>query len=289
MITRLTVAIVPLMLAAVPAAAQEVGPSSPQGSDSPDFGGGSSITVGGGAVYMPDYEGSDHYRVTGAPLVIGSVKGFNFQVIGNRFSADLIPSHHGDRWDFQAGPVALWDFNRSTVSQIDDPRVRALGKRSSSIELGGYVGLARVGVITSPYDRLSVSLSYRKGVSGAQRGGVLTPSITYITPLSRKVAVGLFGSAERAERGYARAYFDVDAAGSAASGLPQFSTRGGWKNWSFGGFATVAVTGDLLHGFKLMAGGTYKKLMNDFADSPIVSVAGDKGGWLAGAGMAYTF
>jgi outer membrane scaffolding protein for murein synthesis (MipA/OmpV family) len=49
------------------------------------------------------------------------------------------------------------------------------------------------------------------------------------------------------------------------------------------------VTGDLLHGFKLVAGGTYKRLLNDFADSPIVSIAGDRNQWVGGAGIAYTF
>jgi len=279
----------PALLLATPAFAQDTGapppPAAPQQLDT----GKDTVTIGAGAVYMPDYEGADHSGFSAVPAVIGSVSGFNFQLIGNRFSADLIPNKPGPNWDLQAGPVVVLDLNRSLLSYIDDPRVRALGKRDRSLEVGGYVGIGKTGVITSQYDQLSVSVSYRKGVTGAQRGAIWSPTINYLTPLSRKAAVGLFASAEHVDRDYGRAYFDVDAAGSLASGLPQFNTRGGWKSWTAGGFATVALTGDLLHGFKLVAGGTYKRLLNDFADSPIVSIAGNRNQWLGGAGIAYTF
>lgn len=281
-------ALLPALLVASPALAQNTGTPPPSGPESIDTGK-DSVTIGAGAVYMPDYEGADHYQISGAPLLVGQVSGFSFQLIGNRASADLIPDRSKSGWDFQAGPVAVLDLNRSVRSHIDDVRVRALGKRDSSVELGGYVGIGKTGVITSAYDKLSLSISYRKGISGAQRGALWSPTINYLTPVSRKAAVGLFASAEHADRDYGRAYFDVDAAGALASGLPQFTTRGGWKSWTTGGFATVALTGDLLHGFKLVAGGSYQRMLNDFADSPLVSVAGNRGQWLGGAGLAYTF
>src|SRR3546814_4584311 len=65
---------------------------------------------------------------------------------------------------FQAGPIAVVNFNRSSTKSIDDPRIKALGKVDTAIELGGYVGIGKTGVITSPYDKLSVSLSYRHDV-----------------------------------------------------------------------------------------------------------------------------
>ena len=76
---------------------------------------------------------------------------------------------------------------------------------------------------------------------------------------------------------------------SLASGLPRFTTRKGWKNYSLGALATVSLTGDLLHGLKLVGGGTYTRLLNDFGRSPIVSIAGDRSQWQGVAGLAYTF
>jgi outer membrane scaffolding protein for murein synthesis (MipA/OmpV family) len=275
-------------LLSTPAFAQNTGGTPPGGPEQIDTDK-DTVTVGGGGIYVPEYEGSDRYIVSGAPLVIGSVSGFNFSVVGNRASVDLIPDGKGPTWDFQAGPLVALDLNRSTKSQISDLQVRALGKRDMSIEAGGFVGIGKTGVFTSPYDKLSLSVSYRKGFTGAQRGGIFSPTINYLTPVSHKAAVGFLVSAERVERAYGRAYYDVSAAGSLASGLPQFTTRGGWKSWTAGGFATYALTGNLLHGVKLIAGGTYTQLLNDFADSPIVSIAGNKSQWLGAAGVAYTF
>ncbi|WP_299421800.1 MipA/OmpV family protein [Sphingomonas bacterium] len=273
-----------LVLAATPALAQDAPPSPPPLDTSGDH-----VTIGAGGVYLPDYEGSDHYVFRGAPGAIGSIGGFAFTIAGNRASIDLIPNPTGPKWDIQAGPIAVVNFNRSSLKGIDDPRIRALGKRSTAIEVGGFVGIGKTGVVTSDYDSLNFSVSYRKGVSGAHRAGIWSPTINYLTPLSTKAAVGVFASAEYADRGYGKAYFDVDAAQSLASGLPVFSTRKGWKDYSLGALATVAITGDLLHGFKLVGGGTYTRLLNDFAASPVVSIAGDRSQWMGVLGLAYTF
>ena len=285
---RLVLLFAPALFIAAPAFAQDVGTPGPSGPETIDTDK-DSVTIGVGAVTMPDYEGAGHSGFSAAPLAIGQVSRFAFQLVGNRLSIDLIPNKPGPSWDFQLGPVAVLDLNRAHLSYIDDRRVRALGKRDASIEVGGFAGIGKTGVFTSPYDRLSLSVSYRKGVTGAQRGAIWSPTINYITPVSRKAAVGLLASAEHVDRDYARTFFDVDAAGSLASGLPQFRTRAGWKNWTVGGFATVAVTGDLLHGFKLIAGGTYSRMLNDFADSPLVSIAGNRNQWLGSVGVAYTF
>ena len=118
---------------------------------------------------------------------------------------------------------------------------------------------------------------------------MIQPSISYYTPLSTKAAIGIFGSAEKVEREYGRTYFDVRPQDVAASGLPAFRTRGGWKNWSLGAIGTYSLTGNLLKGFKIVAGGTYVRMLNGFADSPLVSVAGSRNQWLGAVGLAYTF
>ncbi|WBH17935.1 MipA/OmpV family protein [Sphingomonas radiodurans] len=248
------------------------------------------ITVGVGVGYLPDYEGSDDYQFTPVPAAVGTIDGVNFSILGNRASADLIPGQPGPTWDIQAGPIGVLNFTRSNRQGIDDPRVRRLGERDTAIELGGYVGIGKTGVITSPYDKLSVSVSYRHDVSGVHESGIWQPTINYLTPLSRKAAVALFGSAERVETKYIRTYYNVGPAQSVASGLPTYTIgRGGWKSWTIGGMGAYSLTGDLLKGLKLVAGGTYRKLINDIADSPLVSVAGSRNQWLGVVGLGYTF
>lgn len=275
------------LLVAAPAAAQtsEV-PAAPPPSNG-DFG--DSITVGVAAAAVPEYEGSDKYDIVPAPAAIGTVAGLPFQLLGNRLSVDLIPNRPGPGIDFQLGPIAVLNLNRTSTRGIRDDRVAALGKLDTGIEVGAYVGLGKVGVITSDYDRLSVSVSYRQDVNGASKGAVWQPSVSYLTPLSTKTAVGLFFTADRADNDYAGYYFSVNAAQATASGLPAFQARSGWKSYTIGALGTISLTGDLLHGFKLVAGGTYKRMLNDFADSPVTSIAGDRNQWLGAVGLAYTF
>lgn len=279
-----------LVCGAAPAMAQDAASAVPVGNDqlAADLGK-DSVTIGAGAAYLPDYDGSNDYRIVPAPLVIGSVGGFNFSVLGNRASIDLIPNRLGQSIDLQFGPVGVLNFDRSNLKSIDEPSVRALGKRKTTLELGGYAGIGKTGIITSPYDRLSASVSYRQGVSGAHRSYIWQPSVTYLTPLSRTAAVGLFGSAQYAGQGYAETYYSITPTQSLASGLPAYNARKGWKNYAVGGFATVSLTGDLLHGFKLAAGGTYTRALNDFGYSPIVRLRGSKNQFLGAVGIAYTF
>ena len=265
-------------LAAAPALAQDSSVPS-----------GDSVTVAVAAVQLNDYEGSDHYNTTPAPAVVGSVGGYAFQLIGNRVSVDLIRNNPGPVWDIQAGPTVLVNMNRSGTDGIDDVRVRALGKRSTAIEAGGFVGIGKTGVLTSPYDKLSFSISYRHDLGSVHKSATVTPSISYLTPLSRKAAAGIFVSADHVGARYGQTYFGVDAAGAAASGFPVYSPRAGWKSYTIGGGAGYALTGDLLHGWKIGAGGFYKRMTGDYADSPLVAIAGSKTQWLGAIGIGYTF
>jgi outer membrane scaffolding protein for murein synthesis (MipA/OmpV family) len=250
---------------------------------------GDSITVGVAAAYITDYEGSDDYRFTPAPGVLATISGYTVTLLGNRVSVDLIRDNPGPTWDLQAGPIGLVNFNRNSLKQIDDRRVRALGELDTAIELGAYVGIGKTGVITSPYDKLSVTLSYRHDVTNTHDSAIWQPTLSYFTPLSRKAAVGLFASAEHAGTGYARTYFSVDAPQSLASGLPVYNARSGWKNWNLGAIGTYALTGDLLKGWKAIGGVVYRGMLNDFSDSPLVSIAGSRSQWATALGIGYTF
>jgi outer membrane scaffolding protein for murein synthesis (MipA/OmpV family) len=50
-----------------------------------------------------------------------------------------------------------------------------------------------------------------------------------------------------------------------------------------------ALTGDLRHGLGLFFTGSYSRLQNDFAASPVTSVAGSPNQWFGALGLGYTF
>ncbi len=275
---------------ASPAYAQDVADPTVPTSSLPNTDTGADFyVVGLGAAVLPDYEGSDDYSFSPVPAATGRVSGFNFLLAGNRLSVDLIPDGIGPTWDFQAGPIAVLNLNRSSTKGIDDAQVRALGKVDTAIELGGYVGIGKTGVITSQFDRLSLSVSYRKDVAGGHKSTVLAPTINYVTPLSTKAIAGLFVSGERVGEGYADSYFSVTQAQSLASGLPIYNARSGWKNWTVGALAGRSLSGDLRSGWQLFGSVVYRKLLNDFADSPIVARNGSSNQWLGAVGIAYSF
>ena len=284
-----TAFLLPLLLA-TPALAQEQAPD-PSGSPAPridpDMLDGDMITIGVAGGYTPSYEGSNDYVLTVVPGVRGRVSGINFMLRGNRFSADLIPTRGGPGWDVQLGPIASLNFNRSVA--LVDPRVSALPKRKTAIEVGGYAGIGKQGVITSDYDKLSVNVAVTYDVSGTHSSYVVTPSIDYGTPLSTTAYVGLNVSANYMGEGYADTYFSVDAAGSAASTLPVFAAHKGWKDWTVSSVGVLSLSGDLTGGLQMMAGFSYRRMLNDAAASPVTSVAGSRDQLTGLLGLAYTF
>ena len=247
------------------------------------------VIAGVGLGRVTDYEGSDDYRLLPVPGAIGSINGIGFVYIGNRLSVDLIPAPKGPGWDLIAGPVVSVGFNRSMLKSIDDPRIRALGKVGMSVELGGMVGVARRGVFTSDYDRLSATVSVRHDVAGGHGGTLVNPTLSYMTPLSTRSMTMLFASATHADGSYTRTYYTITPAQSGASGLPVFDAKPGWKDWTVGGAVNVSLTGDLTGGLSAIGGIAYTRMLNDYAASPVVSIAGSRDQWMMGLGLAYTF
>ena len=280
-------------LAAAPAFAQEApadaADAAPPAAAAAAEEGKARLSIGAGVAYFPDYEGSNEHTWSPIPAVQGTIAGMSVTLLANRVSLDLVPNATGPGWDFQLGPVAVLNLNRTKLSAIEDAPTKALGEVDTALEVGGYVGIGRTGVITSDYDKLSVTLSYRHDVTSIHKSGIWTPAINYMTPLSTRTLVGLFATAEIVEDDYARTYFGVTPAGSVASGLPVFTPKGGQKNIAMGGMFTVALTGDLTKGLALVTGFSYSKLLGDFADSPLVSIAGSRHQWTGGAGLALTF
>jgi outer membrane scaffolding protein for murein synthesis (MipA/OmpV family) len=245
------------------------------------------VMVGVGAAVVPSYDGSDKSVLTAAPAVRGRVSGINFAVLGSRAWADLIADNNGPGWDFQAGPVVNVNLNRT--SRIEDRQVAALGKVDTAIEAGGFVGLGKQGLITSDYDKLTVGVSYVHDVGTVHKSYVVSPSVSYGTPLSRKAYVLLNLSANYMGNGYAQTYFGVTPGGSARSGLPVYNARKGWKDWTLGAMGNVSLTGDLTHGLSLVGGVAYRRMLDDAAESPIVRIAGSRDQWFGALGLAYTF
>lgn len=268
------------LLAATPAVAQSSDASLPDPNDQSD-----TFTIGGGAAYIPDYEGSDDYRIIPAAAIRGRVSGISFFTRATYLYVDFIPRGEG-KLEFDAGPIGGVRLNRT--GKIKDDFVDRLPELNTAFEVGGFAGVTYHG-LTNPYDALSFRLDVVKDVGNAHESTLITPTIDFGTPLSRYTYVGASFSAEWAGGGYADYYYSITPAEAIVSGLPAYDADGGFKSWRLGLLVNQSVTGDLTHGLSIFGTGAYSRLSGDFKDSPIVHDRGSAGQWLAAVGLAYTW
>jgi len=248
------------------------------------------LSVALGAGTIPSYSGSDENVFIPALVARGRLHGFAFVTRGVNLSIDLAREHSGDDVDFKLGPVVNLRTERS--ARIRDPQVEALGTLPRTLEGGVYAGIAKTGVLTSKHDQLGVRVSYLHDLLGKHGSYVISPSIEYGTPLSRTVFVGTQASVSYVGKGYGRHYYDIDAAGSAASGLAVYNAAGskaGFAKMAFTLAAAKSLSGDLRKGWAVVVAGQYGRMLGRYAQSPIVADAGDADQWLGGLGLAYTF
>jgi outer membrane protein len=243
-----------------------------------------SFTIAGGGAYIPDYEGSDDYRLIPAAAIRGKLHGISFTTRGAYLYVDLV--NGSGKVDFDVGPIAGVRLNRT--GKIKDDVVNLLPDRKTAIEVGGFAGVSFKG-LTNPYDSLGVRLDVVKDVASAHQSTIVSPNVEFSTPLSRSFFVGASVSADFVSNRFADYYFSISPAEAALTGLPAFNAGGGMKNWKLGLLANYSLSGDLRHGLSVFGTGAYSRLVGDFKRSPIVSVRGSASQWLGALGLAYSF
>ena len=246
------------------------------------------VTVGLGAGYGPSYDGSDDYVLFPAPLAQGSVGGFDFGARGPGLYVDLIADgNSGRNVKFLAGPLFRVRMDRN--SNIKDPVVRLLGKKDVAIEVGATAGVSFSGIL-DPFDTVTISGDIQWDVAGAHKGRLISPSISYATPLSKAMFTMFSLSATHVDGNYADTYFSIDQGGSIASGLPVFGAKGGWKNYGASLLGAVDLSGNARDGgWGIYGFINYSRLINDAARSPVTSLRGDASQWFMAGGISYSF
>lgn len=272
-------------LSACPALAQEED-SAPPPSDEATVYDGDWITVGAGAVYAPSYDGSDDYVIFPVPMVMGQIGPVGISPRGGGVALDFIPDPE-EGVSFDLGVAVGLNSNRA--DQIEDPVVEAAGELDRAVEIGPSAGVSIPGVL-NPYDSLSFNLDARWDVAGAHEGMVMSPGISYFTPLSRGMAGAIALSAEYVDDSYADYYYSVSPAQSAASGLPLYQADGGFTKAGATALLAFDLDGNLANGgMSLFGVGGYSRMLGDAKRTPYTSLRGDADQFFAALGVGYTF
>ena len=248
------------------------------------------IAIAAGVINTPTYNGSDERRFLPGFYLRGRLSGFSFSTRGTNFQVDLIRQRRGQKTDFKFGPII--NLRSDRTGGVKDAQVEALGDKKLAVELGLSAGITQSGIITSEYDQIGFRVVGLKDISGRHGSWIVSPTIDYGTPLSKRVYLGFSASVNIYGKGFGHYYYDIDPIGSAASGLPVYTGAGRKATagkYTLGVAGAYALSGDLRKGFVLIGGAQYGKLTGRYADSPIVSQAGSADQWLFGGGVAYQF
>ncbi len=245
------------------------------------------LTIGIGGGVGPSYDGSDNYRFIPGGLLQGRVSGFDFAVRGPGIGIDLVRGSQSDSVNIIAGPVIQARLERN--GGIRDDRVRALGEIDVALEVGARLGVGKRGVFGG-FDMLSAEATLVHDVTDVHDSYVISPSISYMTVVAPKTLAAISLSGTYVGGGYGRTYFDVSAAGSLASGLASYATGGS-------GFKDVGLSSLVLYqfgdvprkGWGLFLIGSVKRLVGQYADSPIVADAGKREQSMFMLGVSYSF
>jgi MipA family protein len=232
--------------------------------------------VGLGGALVPDYEGSDEYEPVPLASFEMGYKGFSVRSRGLGLAADVLPSP-----DWSAGPVMVYNAGRDDV---EDEVVDRLADVDGGIEIGGFIGYQLpLGLI--PQDGLSFNVELRQEVADGHDGLIGEGSVGYSGPVTERLRLTGVVSASVVDDSYSDAFFSVDGAGSAASGLPVYDADGGVKDVGLSLIGTYSLS----ESWSVNALAGYTRLVGDAADSPIVEERGSADQFILGLSMGYSF
>ena len=249
------------------------------------------VSVGIGVGYNASYSGSDDYNVNILPIVQGSLGGIDINPRPAGLALDLVPDPD-EGMAFSAGPMFRLRSDRADVEDINDEIVDRYGELDRAVEIGGSFGV-KFPKLLNPFDSLSFNLDATFDVAGAHGGSVISPSVTYFTPLSRATAASLSFSTSFVDDDFADYYYSVPDTNPLLPDedlLPGFDAEGGMQSYGVNLLLAHDLSGDVTDGgLSLISIGGWSKLTGDAADTPFTSIRGDDDQWFIALGVGYTF
>ena len=178
------------------------------------------LTVAVGGAVLPDYEGSDDYRIIPAGAVRGQYHRIGFTTRGSYLYVDFVPRVAQAR--HRLGPIVGARFN--SRRHINDPVVKLLPRRNTALEVGAFAGIGFHG-LTNPYDHLAFRVDVLHDVASAHQSTTFSPNVEFSTPLSRTTYASANVGAEFVSNKFADYYFSITPADSLASGIAGLQRR----------------------------------------------------------------
>jgi outer membrane protein len=215
-------------------------------------------TAGLGAGFAPDYEGSDEYEGVPVLMLKGNYdSGRSFALVGTNLKVNLLASK-----TFSLGPVLNYRMGRDDV---ENSRVDRMKDIDDAVEAGLFAAYK--------VNNWAFGLEWLTDVSDEYDGSIVQATIGYNWKVSDQltVAPGIFTT--YATDNYMDTYFSVNNKNKGTSGLSNYKAEADMKDVG----ATVFVHYTPWEKWGIAGIMSYKTLLNDAEDSPVVDDEGDKG------------
>jgi outer membrane protein len=229
------------------------------------------VTIGGEARLEPIFQGSKRDLVLPYPILAVRRFGTPEPVRGPRDGVSI--GLFGDNV-FQVGPVGQLRMPRR---QNLDGALQGLGNVPWAIELGVFAEYWMV-----PWLRTRVEV--RQGFNG-HHGIVSDIFVDAVVPVGTQWTFSGGPRVTLASTAATSPYFGINAAQSAASGLPLFDAKGGVRSVGAGTQARYSWTPQ----FATHAFVEYERLNGDAASSPLVEQRGTPNQFTFGIGATHSF
>lgn len=207
-----------------------------------------SLIVGGGGMYEAEYEGSDDMKVSPVPFAVFT---YGEWLEIDPTAVTVTPLRYGD---LSLSANVGYESGRD---ESDHPALRGLG----DIKFAATIG-AKASYEWGPVE-LYAGIDQTLGGSESLIG---TIGVGYAAPVTERLILEANAEAILANDKHMNAYFGVNAAQSAASGLRQYKAEAGLKRVELSATATYLIDENWL--IRGQAG--LGILTGDAADSPIV-------------------
>ncbi|MDX3926271.1 MAG: MipA/OmpV family protein [Shinella sp.] len=207
-----------------------------------------SLIVGAGAFYKPEYEGSDEFKISPIPFVVFTYGNW-LEIDPGGVSVTVLETN-----GFSLTGKVGYETGRD---EDDGDRLEGLG----DIDFAATVG-AKIAYDWGPVELYA---AVDQTIDGSE-SLIGTFGIEYSAPVTDRLILGARAEATLANDKHMQAYFGVDAAQSARSGLSEYKAEAGFKRVDFSASATYALSEHWLVRGEAGVG----VLTGDAADSPIV-------------------
>ncbi|HEY0686873.1 MAG TPA: MipA/OmpV family protein [Steroidobacter sp.] len=233
-----------------------------------------SVSLGAGAIYHPDYEGSDDYEVDGLPMLGISYRDF-IVLRGPSLKIDVIElsdSTLADNLSF--GPMVKVDMGREAD---DNPILRNLG----DIDRGALAGV----FVNYEIGAVELELEVAQDATSRHEGLIAEIKAGYGLMLTKRLLAQLQVSTTWSNEDYTQAYFGITPAQAQASGLREFTAESGIKDAG----ASMMLHYMLSEHWRVTGRLAYRRLLGDAADSPLVEDEGSQNQASAAVFVSYEF